>query len=150
MIKGERMTGDIDKAALSTRRVESLMDPDAASEAAQEADTSARETAFEEVDAARDGHEHQDHEHVHDHGERPDRMQICEIAGDSDVFEGWLTIPLHVIDKGQFPYRHVEIFFDLDMAVELIDSLHFMIHEEIAQRSKAVAGLKRQAKAAES
>lgn len=69
------------------------------------------------------------------HDEPEELMQICEIVGDPDNSDGWLGIPVRIVDKGRTPYRHVRLFCDLQMAVQLFNTLHSLIHMEVAEEA---------------
>lgn len=75
------------------------------------------------------------------HGHLPEgMMQLCEIDGDPDNFDGWLGIPVKVIDKGKTPYQHRRLFMDLQMAVELFEVLHSLIHVQVDLDLRKVKG----------
>jgi hypothetical protein len=63
-----------------------------------------------------------------------DHMQLVEVLGDEEVDDSWIVLPVHVIDNG-LTQRHLDLTMDLQMAVELFDALHSLIHMKVSRQA---------------
>lgn len=63
-------------------------------------------------------------------------MQVTDLAGDPNLFDGWIGIPVHVIDNGK-THRHVELFFDQQTGLELCSMIGAALHMWLANEEAA-------------
>lgn len=73
----------------------------------------------------------------------PKRLQLVEVVGDSDEVDGWLYVPVHLLNGVTGEEEHVELFMDPQTALDMAITLHGLLNV-YAGRSAVELARKRQ------